>query len=397
MRLRFLLAALVTAAGAAFILAAANPAGATGSGNSGSSGSSGAGDCIAHHPNYIEGVFEVHYSAGCSGHDEPELDPLSDHAGSARDLTWTVVLPSDNTTTVDSVGPTFWFGGTVTDPNSLFHQGFVELQFYPNALVTNCTPNGGFVLKHVPGDYSVCSPVWTLTQTGTPGIFHEPAGFNARLNDDTSGSGPLVMKAGDTVSIHWFTTAAQDGFHVTVTDFRTGHAGTIVLNPKKDGPMMPAFDTQTLGNALGWGIVNDAPNSFVWEIGHTSDFSSPAAQFCLPGNPICDSYNGPSWAGQLPIQIKSVTFGDGSTAQHWAVVSDFGGKAEINDNCGAANYGKPFCIYPWFQLGPSGFHYGGADFPDTTNDFGQADQFFQTLDCGGPFGPNSTYCANQIQ
>ena len=34
--------------------------------------------CIAHHPNYIEGVLEVTYDSGCSGHDEPELMPLSD-------------------------------------------------------------------------------------------------------------------------------------------------------------------------------------------------------------------------------------------------------------------------------------------------------------------------------
>lgn len=43
--------------------------------------------CIAHHPNYIEGVIEVGYAAGCSGHDEPELDPVSSAPGSARDLT----------------------------------------------------------------------------------------------------------------------------------------------------------------------------------------------------------------------------------------------------------------------------------------------------------------------
>ena len=30
--------------------------------------------------------------------------------------------------------------------------------------------------------------------------------------------------------------------------------------------------------------------------------------------------------------------------------------------------------------------------PDNVKDFGQADQFQQTLECGGPFGPNSTYC-----
>ena len=33
--------------------------------------------CSAHHPNYIEDVFEPSYTAGCTGHDEPELDPVS--------------------------------------------------------------------------------------------------------------------------------------------------------------------------------------------------------------------------------------------------------------------------------------------------------------------------------
>src|SRR5690348_11645390 len=85
--------------------------------------------CIAHHPNYIEGVFEPRYSAGCSGHDEPELDPISGAAGSAKNFTWRFVLPSDGSTfPVSATGPTFWFGGTVTDPNSLFGQSFLEVQ-----------------------------------------------------------------------------------------------------------------------------------------------------------------------------------------------------------------------------------------------------------------------------
>ena len=72
--------------------------------------------CIAHHPNYVEGTFEVQYAAGCSGHDEPELDPVSSAPGSAQDLTWRFVLPSDGSFNVSATGPTFWFGGTVTDP-----------------------------------------------------------------------------------------------------------------------------------------------------------------------------------------------------------------------------------------------------------------------------------------
>ena len=359
-------------------------------------GGTGGSGCLAHHPNYIEDTFEVEYTTGCTGHDEPELDPVSTAPGSAKNLTWTVVLPSNASRNVDATGPTFWFGGTVDDPNSLFGQAFYELQFYPNGVTTNCTPNGGFVLKHVQGAYTACSPVWTIVATGKPGIFHEPAAFNAMLQADGSPGAPLVMHAGDTVKVHAHVTAAQDGFHLTVTDVTHPGSGTIVLNSKKDGPLMPSFDTQAIGNALGWGLVNDTANSFVWEIGHTSPFTSPASAFCIPGQTICDSFDAPAWAGTLPIQIKSVTFGDGSTAKKFAAVSDTGGKAEIFGNSFVGptpcpGYGGPFCIYPWYSLGTSGFHYG-VDYPDNLNDFHQADQFAQELHCGGPFGPNSTYC-----
>jgi hypothetical protein len=352
------------------------------------------GGCIGHHPQYLEGGFEVTYDSGCSGHDEPELDPVSNLAGSARDLTWTAVLPSDGGSSVAATGPTFWFGGTVIDPNSLFGQAFVELQFYPDSIVTNCAANGSFIVKFSPNTYSVCSPVWKLTTTGKKGVFHETAAFNAVLMDSTSKGDPLVMHGGDTITVHWFTTPEQDGFHVTVTDLSSGRLGTIVLNSKQDGPLMPAYDTQTIGNSLAWGIVYDTPNAFVWEIGHTSPFTKPGSQFCLPGQTGCFSYDATAWAGTSPIQIKSVTFADGSAAQSFAAVSDFGGKAEVNQSCPV--YGTAFCIYPWYTLGATGYHFG-VDFPDNLNDFGQADQYAQTLQCGGVFGPNTTYCAKPLQ
>jgi hypothetical protein len=34
----------------------------------------------------------------------------------------------------------------------------------------------------------------------------------------------------------------------------------------------------------------------------------------------------------------------------------------------------------------------GAEYPGTQFDYGQAAQFATTTQCGGPFGPNSTYC-----
>lgn len=346
--------------------------------------------CLAHHPQYLSGTIEIHYTPGCVGHDEPELDPVSSAAGSARDLTWTVVLPTNNTTQVSDVGPTFWFGGTVNDSKSLLGQAFVELQFYPNSLVSKCFANGAFSVSFAPNTYTSCSPVFKVAANGNS--FLESTAFNAMLEDSSNPGNPLVMHAGDTITVHYYVTPAADGFHITVNDLVTGGSGTIILNSKTDGPLMPAFDNQVLGNALGWELVHDTPNSFVWEIGHKSIFTGGDA-FCVPGQAGCDSYNAASWAGFLPIEIKGVTFGDGSTPTSWAVVSDQGGKAEVLANCSA--YGGPFCIYPWYTLGSSGFHYG-VDYPDNKRDFGQANQFTQTQQCGGPFGANSTYCATTI-
>jgi hypothetical protein len=383
MRLRVVCTLLAACAVAAALAgaAAAPRAHAAGSGTS---------LCIGHHPQEF-----VWYTSSCTGHDEPELDPLSNAPGSAQDLTWTIVLPTNGAMQVDSVGPTFWIGGTVSDPNSLFGQAFLELQFYPNSVVTNCTSNGGYDVSYSANTYSVCAPVWAVKPKGNL----EYAAFNGELLDSATG-GPLLMHAGDTITDHQYVTAAKDGMHITVTDVTTGHSGTLVLNSAKDGPLNPAFSVQKIGNSLGWGLVNDAPNALVWEIGHTGDYTQPAGQFCLPGSatkPPCYSYDVPSWLQFQPLQVKGVTFGNGSTAKSWSVVSDYGGEAEVNQDCGAANYGTPFCTYPWYAWNGTlnAFTYGG-DYPGTTNDFGQAGQFDQNEDCTSPSGTFAQYCSTVI-
>src|SRR5260370_2012781 len=347
--------------------------------------------CIAHHPNYSS-EYPIWYAAGCTGHDEPELDPVSSLPGSAKDLTWTAVLPKDGAVPVSSVGPTFWWGGTVTDPNphSLFNQAFLELQFYPDAIVKSCSADGGFNVVRAPNKYSVGSPTWQVDSVSKK----ENAAFNAELFDGSSNR-PLVMNAGDTIRIHFFVVSPSVGWYIHVTDLSTGHDGTIVLNSKY-GPLLPAFDKQQIGNALGWGLVNDTPNSFVWEIGHTSPFTSPAGAFCLPGQTQCDSYDEAHSLGFTPLRITPVSFPDGSRAKQWAVVSDFGGTAEINQNC--TSYGGPFCVYPWFAFnGTASALTYGADYPGTTFAYGKANHFPTTTQYAGPFGANSTYCDTAIK
>jgi hypothetical protein len=347
--------------------------------------------CIGHHPQAF-----VWYSSTCTGHDEPELDPLSNRTGSAQDLTWTIVLPTNGAVQVDAVGPTFWIGGTVSDPSSLNGQAFLEAQFYPNSVVNSCTANGGYHVSYTANIYTVCSPVWKVD----PATNKEVAAFNALLTDSATG-GPLILHAGDTVTDHQYITSAADGMHITIADVTTGHAGTIILNSAKDGPLMPGYSVQKLGNALAWGLVDDAPNALVWEIGHTGDYTTPAGQFCLPGSttkPPCYSYDVPTWLQFSPLQIKGVTFGDGSKPQNWSAVSDYGGIAEINQDCGAGNYGQPFCTYPWYAFNSTenAFTYGG-DYPGTSKDFGQAQQFTQTTSCPSPYGANTTYCSTVLK
>jgi hypothetical protein len=123
------------------------------------------GVCIGRHPS----ASAVWYTGACSGHDEPELDPVSAVPGSAQDLTWTAVLPSDGSVPVSAVGPTFWWGGAVTDPSphSLFGQAFLELQFYPGSIVNTCSSDGGFNVTQAADKFSVCSPVFQVsTQSG---------------------------------------------------------------------------------------------------------------------------------------------------------------------------------------------------------------------------------------
>lgn len=124
---------------------------------------------------------------------------------------------------------------------------------------------------------------------------------------------------------------------------------------------------QKTGNALDWGLVHDTPNAFVWEIGHTGNYTQPAGQ-------LCDT-----------------------TTTGWAVVSDLGGESEVNASCGAANYGTPFCSFPWYAYNSahSAFTYGG-DYPGTANDYNQGAQFATTEKCVNADGDDPQYCSTPI-
>jgi hypothetical protein len=389
--------ALVAAGSAGVLGLSVSPAfaGTTSSAGTVISGTAGASTalCLAHVPGGLGADWYDAYTPGCTGHDEPELDPLSTASRSAQNITWHVQLPADGTFPVSSVGPTFWFGGTVKDsnPHKIGQEGFLELQFYPDSFTKNCGSNGSFNVVQDPNVYTACSPVWTLAKQGQQ--IAEPAAFNGMLTD-ASGKAPFVMHALDIVDVHIWAPGSSSPYQEQVADETTGQTSSVlVLISPKDGPLTPEFSTQEIGNALDWGGVWDTPMAFVWEIGHSDLYGSTPGAFCIPGQTNCGSFNSANWAGFTPIRIFNATFGDASQEQGWAAVSDTGGKAEVLGNsfvgptdCSA--YGGPFCTYPYFSFDGKAINFGAGP-----NNLGGVDQFAQTALCPstGVFA-GATYC-----
>jgi hypothetical protein len=386
---------LSASAGAAGTTPGAAPSDSWGSGSS----------CLAH---VIGGLtaadsdWSDYYTPGCTGHDEPELDPVSSAPGSAQNISWHVQLPADGVVPVSSVGETFWFGGAVKDsnPNKIGGEGFLELQFYPDSVTTRCTRNGGFVVNQAPDEYTACSPVWTI-QEEPDGSIGEPAAFNGMITNPTGGA--FVMHALDVVDVHIWAPTPTSAYQEQITDETTGSTSSIlVLNSPGDGPLTPAFSTNQIGNALDWGAVWDTPMAFVWEIGHSDIYGDHPGEFCVPGQTFCGSFNFDNWAGFTPIRIFGVTFGDGSHQKNWAVVTDTGGKAEVLGDSfvgptDCTKYGGPYCIYPWFSWDGSALNYG-TNYPSTVDRQGQENQFRKTTTCpeDGVFA-GKTYCDTIIR
>src|SRR5579862_9444181 len=104
---RVALVATVSAAvlGLSAFASATGASASSGTVTSGSAGAYSAVHCLAH----VVGVSSHdYYTAGCTGHDEPELDPVSSAPRSAQNITWRVRLPADGTKPVSSVGFGFW-------------------------------------------------------------------------------------------------------------------------------------------------------------------------------------------------------------------------------------------------------------------------------------------------
>ncbi len=114
--------------------------------------------CLAHHPQYISGVLETNYTQNCTGHDEPELfrfpalqvPRVISHGPSCFPPT---AAPAFQMSVLILV----WRHGYRSQEP--LQQAFVELQFYPDSLVSKCFNDGSFSVNFAPNTFTACSPV----------------------------------------------------------------------------------------------------------------------------------------------------------------------------------------------------------------------------------------------
>jgi len=103
----------------------------------------------------------------------------------------------------------------------------VELQFYPDSIVSKCFNDGGFSVNFSANTYTACSPVFKVVPNNTSSRgFTESAAFNAMLEDSATPGSPLVMNAGDTITVHYFVTPAficGGKFSLSITCGRRNH------------------------------------------------------------------------------------------------------------------------------------------------------------------------------
>ena len=292
--------------------------------------------CVSRHVVYVEGKIDVHYRPGCTGHDEPELDPVSSLPHSAKNLTWKFVLPIDGKFPVAGTGFGFWFGGTVTDPNpkALFHQGFLEVQFYPDTLVSKCFQNGNSTFTFAKNTYTVCSPVWSVVGN------NEPAAFDAMLRKAGTQRKPLVMHGGDTITLHYYGTPAQRRRPHRCR--RPDHPPARLDRPSQQAHRRHEPGVRPPGDRKRARLGHRQRRAQLVRVGDRPPLRlQPAPGRVLRAGP--QRLRVLQLAGvardDSPIQILGVTFGDRGAAKHWAVVSDYGGKAA--DPRSEARPGRP--------------------------------------------------------
>ncbi len=371
---------------AAGLLAAAGSAGGstgtTGSTRATAHGVAGAAAaaCLAH----VAVPTRVYYAGDCTGHDEPELDPVSSARHSALDVTWHVALPADGTSNGDERRPNVLVRRHRRrfEPGaSSASEGFLELRSTPTRA---SRPARRGRLLRAPRGRHVHRVLARVVARAARGRHREPAAFNGMLGERR----PAPARSSCTAATSWTSTSGRrrcsDAYREQVADETTGRRRRARPRQPDRRSADAAVRHQRDRQRARLGHVWDTPMAFVYEIGHADELRRASRRVLHPRPGVLRVVQ-PRRTGPASSRCGSSTstFGDGSHPQHWAAVSDTGGKAEVLGKSfvgptTCAGYGGPNCIYPWFSWDGQAFNYG-VDYPNTVDNLGGAAQFAPPL------------------
>ena len=337
------------------------------------------------------------YASGCYGHDEPGIQFYSPLPGSGGNVSWDVTLPVDRSPTQNQsdLYDAIWFGMTLTDPLGWMHQCFLELQFYPDQLWVN--PGPSYPNWTVNGKWIGAAVAWQLEASNWT---EDPCFFQKLYNGSaTSGTSYFIMDQGDRINVTmtgWAGSATGEALQIT--DVTQGQSSNLTLWDSQGGyPLNPSYPSNSFENSLQWTPGGQYPVAFSFEIGHAGDPGIPENNSfggCSPGPPPatpaypsvpCPSYDPGSWANDslYPWHISAPSFFNDARVDRPAQVAftqDFGGVGTLSDvGLGACDgrLGSAWCSYPWYSYscGAQAFEFGATDYPGTSVDFGQYNEY----------------------
>ena len=330
----------------------------------------------------------------CVAHDEPTLSFYSVAPGSGGNVSWSLTLPVDTSSTANQsdLYAAAWAGFVASDPAAWLGQCYVEVQLYPDFSWNTPTTT-------VPGVWSAAVVGWQIDPASgdVNTCYYSPLYLNG-----LAGDGYFAMAQGDALSLSLVGWAGSTvGENVTLTDTSSGQSSwTILYNETGGFPLNPAFASNQFTDALLFSTGGQASLSFGFEIGragnlavvHNNTFGgcSPGPGIPTMANPAvpCPSYDPVSWVNDtlLPWQINvpEFTTASGSTTPaQMEFSSSVGGAAALPamsaDTC-LNRIGSAFCQYPWFGYSctDTAFTFGAVDYAIESNDFGEGYEYAPT-------------------
>jgi hypothetical protein len=351
---------------------------------------------------------------GCYGADEPGADFYSPTPGSGGNVTWNVTLPVDRSPTQNQsdLYSAIWFGMALTDPYAWMDACYLELQFYPDSTWEapgptdpNDTVNGAWVGEAV---------AWQIElNTG----LEDPCFVSPLFANGNYGPAFFNMTQGDRIQITmtgWPGDPTGEG--ISILDHTNGATTSVILENRTgkylneynqyndyilgtpNYPLDPSYYANNIENALSWTPGGELPVAFSFETGHAGNPSAPetneyggCSAGIPPNNPStpCPSYDPTSWVNDTlqPWEISTPTFFN-STATTTPRQVDFsqplGGAGYVDNVSGDApstacesTVPSAWCDYPWYSYScaENAFNFGATDWPGTSEDFGQLNQF----------------------